>query len=62
MYSSIQYIQYMCAYMALLTNFVMCWFFWKVFEVAPSFYMVELRKASGDNLEYHKVSQTFLIV
>jgi hypothetical protein len=35
----------------------MCHLFLKVFEVAPSFYMVELRKASGDSLEYHEVSQ-----
>jgi hypothetical protein len=28
----------------------------EVFEVAPSLYMVELRKAHGDTLEYHNVS------
>jgi hypothetical protein len=27
-----------------------------VFEVAPSLYMVELRKSNGDTLEYHNVS------
>ncbi|KAJ7568179.1 hypothetical protein O6H91_01G021600 [Diphasiastrum complanatum] len=27
---------------------------YKVFEVAPSLFMVELRKAGGDTLEYHK--------
>ncbi len=29
---------------------------WQVFEVAPSLYMVELRKSNGDTLEYHNVS------
>jgi hypothetical protein len=28
----------------------------KVFEVAPSLFMVDVRKAAGDTLEYHKVS------
>jgi hypothetical protein len=28
---------------------------WQVFEVAPSLFMVEVRKAVGDTLEYHKV-------
>jgi hypothetical protein len=28
---------------------------WQVFEVAPALFMVELRKAVGDMLEYHKV-------
>jgi hypothetical protein len=28
---------------------------WQVFEVAPSLYMIEVRKAAGDTLEYHKV-------
>lgn len=28
----------------------------QVFEVAPSLYMVEVRKAVGDTLEYHKVN------
>jgi hypothetical protein len=27
---------------------------WQVFEVAPSLFMVEVRKAVGDTLEYHK--------
>jgi hypothetical protein len=27
---------------------------WQVFEVAPSLYMIEVRKAAGDTLEYHK--------
>ncbi|KAK9085925.1 hypothetical protein Sjap_026336 [Stephania japonica] len=31
---------------------------YKVFEVAPSLYMVELRKAGGDTLEFHKVYKT----
>ena len=28
----------------------------KVYEVAPSLFMVDVRKATGDTLEYHKVS------
>jgi hypothetical protein len=28
-----------------------------VFEVAPSLYMVELRKSNGDTLEYHNFYQ-----
>lgn len=31
----------------------------EVFEVAPSLYMVEVRKAFGDTLEYHKFYKTF---
>lgn len=27
----------------------------QIFEVAPSLHMVELRKAGGDTLEFHKV-------
>jgi hypothetical protein len=27
----------------------------QVFEVAPSLYLVEVRKAAGDTLDYHKV-------
>lgn len=27
----------------------------QIFEVAPSLFVVELRKAGGDTLEYHKV-------
>uniref|UniRef100_A0A3Q7FGM7 non-specific serine/threonine protein kinase n=1 Tax=Solanum lycopersicum TaxID=4081 RepID=A0A3Q7FGM7_SOLLC len=29
----------------------------EIYEVAPSLYMVELRKAGGDTLEFHKVNQ-----
>lgn len=28
----------------------------QILEVAPSLYMVELRKSEGDTLEFHKVS------
>lgn len=28
----------------------------QVYEVAPSLFMIEVRKAAGDTLEYHKVS------
>jgi 5'-AMP-activated protein kinase catalytic alpha subunit len=28
----------------------------EVFQVAPSLHMVEVRKAKGDTLEFHKVS------
>lgn len=28
---------------------------YKVFQVAPSLHMVEVRKAKGDTLEFHKV-------
>lgn len=31
----------------------------EVFEVAPSLYMVEVRKAGGDTLEYHKFYKNF---
>lgn len=31
----------------------------EVFEVAPSLFMVEVRKAGGDTLEYHKFYQNF---
>lgn len=31
------------------------WTFSQIFEVAPSLYMVELRKSRGDTLEFHKV-------
>ncbi|XP_010250123.1 PREDICTED: CBL-interacting serine/threonine-protein kinase 24 [Nelumbo nucifera] len=31
----------------------------EVFEVAPSLFMVDVRKASGDTLEYHKFYKTF---
>lgn len=31
------------------------WTFLQIFEVAPSLYMVELRKSRGDTLEFHKV-------
>lgn len=34
----------------------------QVFQVAPSVYMVELRKATGDTLEYHKVTQTAVLI
>lgn len=30
-------------------------FSFQIFEVAPSLYMVELRKSGGDTLEFHKV-------
>lgn len=33
---------------------IYCWH--QVFEVAPSLFMVELRKKGGDTLEYHNVS------
>lgn len=32
----------------------------QVFEVAPSLFMVDVRKAAGDTLEYHKVGCTCL--
>jgi hypothetical protein len=28
----------------------------QILEVAPSIYMVEMRKSEGDTLEFHKVS------
>lgn len=28
----------------------------KIFEVAPTFFMVDIQKAAGDASEYHKVS------
>eukprot|EP00246_Nothoceros_aenigmaticus_P013210 TRINITY_DN4459_c0_g2_i1.p1 TRINITY_DN4459_c0_g2~~TRINITY_DN4459_c0_g2_i1.p1 ORF type:complete len:142 (+),score=15.63 TRINITY_DN4459_c0_g2_i1:507-932(+) len=31
----------------------------EVFEVAPSLYMIEVRKAVGDTLEYHKFYKAF---
>lgn len=31
----------------------------EVFEVAPSLYMIEVRKAAGETLEYHKFYKTF---
>lgn len=33
----------------------------QVFEVAPSLFMVDVRKASGDCLEYHKVSLLIIL-
>ncbi|KAF6156675.1 hypothetical protein GIB67_017811, partial [Kingdonia uniflora] len=30
------------------------WSHYQVYEVAPSLFMVDVRKASGDTLEYHK--------
>ena len=30
-------------------------FGWQVFQVAPSLFMVEVRKSGGDTLEFHKV-------
>ncbi|KAF9614966.1 hypothetical protein IFM89_021396 [Coptis chinensis] len=35
---------------------------YKVFEVAPALFMVDVRKASGDTLEYHKVRLYFLLL
>ncbi|KAF7806391.1 CBL-interacting serine/threonine-protein kinase 24 isoform X1 [Senna tora] len=35
---------------------------YKVFEVAPSLFMVDVRKAAGDTLDYHKVSFTRIFV
>ena len=32
-----------------------------MFEVAPSLFMVELRKKGGDTLEYHNVRIAFLM-
>lgn len=58
---------YFCSiYYFLLENFVSVWL-WimfkiifvscqKVYEVAPCLYMVDVRKAAGDTLDYHKVS------
>ncbi|GFQ05734.1 cbl-interacting protein kinase 24 [Phtheirospermum japonicum] len=34
----------------------------EVFEVAPSLFMVDVRKAAGDTLEYHKFYKTFCAV
>nr|GEU84260.1 CBL-interacting serine/threonine-protein kinase 24-like [Tanacetum cinerariifolium] len=31
----------------------------KVYEVAPSLFMVDVRKAAGDTLEYHKFYKDF---
>jgi hypothetical protein len=28
---------------------------WQIFEVAPTFFMVEMQKAAGDASEYRKV-------
>ena len=41
--------------------FILCYFylflyFNQIFQVAPSLHMVEVRKAKGDTLEFHKVS------
>jgi hypothetical protein len=35
---------------------------WQIFEVAPTFYMVEMQKAAGDASEYEKVLQISLII
>ena len=35
---------------------MLTFFFFQIFEVAPSLYMVEVRKAGGDTLEFHKAS------
>uniref|UniRef100_A0A7N0TDE6 Uncharacterized protein n=1 Tax=Kalanchoe fedtschenkoi TaxID=63787 RepID=A0A7N0TDE6_KALFE len=29
----------------------------EIFEVAPALFMVDVRKAAGDTLEYHKMSE-----
>lgn len=34
----------------------------QVFEVAPSFHMVEVRKTKGDTLEFHKAWSTLTIL
>lgn len=39
----------------LLTNGIQTNFLFQIFEVAPSLYMVELRKSGGDTLEFHNV-------
>lgn len=39
----------------IMSKFVLNAFTLQVFEVAPSFCMVELRKSGGDTLEFHKV-------
>lgn len=33
----------------------------QVFEMAPSLFMIEVRKAMGDTLDYHKVRSTLFI-
>lgn len=37
-------------------------FLQQIFEVAPSLYMVELRKSGGDTLEFHKVQYNVIAV
>lgn len=34
----------------------------QIFEVAPSLHMVEVRKAGGDTLEFHKVCELDLFI
>ena len=36
------------------------WYYLQIYEVAPSLYMVELRKAGGDTLEFHKVGSPLM--
>lgn len=43
------------AVFATLRTGLLCQMLLQIFEVAPSLHMVELRKAGGDTLEFHKV-------
>ena len=36
--------------------------FYQIFQMAPSLHMVEVRKAKGDTLEFHKVLLPWMIL
>lgn len=46
---------YLCSGLKTVSNAFLSVDF-QILEVAPSLYMVEMRKSEGDTLEFHKVS------
>lgn len=46
------------SHFVLLLHFLLVY---QIFQVAPSLHMVEVRKAKGDTLEFHKVSFLLLL-
>jgi hypothetical protein len=46
----------------ILCYFYLLLYFNQIFQVAPSLHMVEVRKAKGDTLEFHKVSLCYFLL
>lgn len=50
-----------CCSISYITHIWLYTYSSKVYEVAPSLFMVDVRKAAGDTLEYHKVTLLYAV-